>query len=96
VVGYPGLTRSHGRRHRASQSARFPLRALQASLQTRQARAADKVAKLAPVIAELRAAVVASQRAIAATLNERGVPTPSGHGNWGSMQVARLLKRLAG
>jgi hypothetical protein len=35
-------------------------------------------------------------RAIAAALNERGVPTPSGHGNWGSMQVARLLKRLEG
>jgi hypothetical protein len=41
-------------------SNRFTLRALQASLQTRQARAADKVAKLAPIIAELRAAGVAS------------------------------------
>jgi hypothetical protein len=77
-------------------SNRFPLRALQASLQTRQARAADNVAKLAPIIAELRAAGVTSQKRIAAVLNKRGEPTPMGRGQWHQAQVARLLKRLPG
>jgi hypothetical protein len=75
---------------------RVTLRALQASLKTRQARAADTLAKLAPIIAELRAAGVASQKGIAAALNKRGEPTPMGRGQWHQSQVARLLKRLPG
>jgi hypothetical protein len=55
----------------------------------------DRNADLAPVVAELRAAGVTSQRGIAAVLNERGIPTPAGSGLWHGMQVGRLLKRLA-
>jgi hypothetical protein len=50
----------------------FPHSALQASLETRQARADARATNLAPLIAELQAAGVTSQRAIAKMLNARG------------------------
>jgi hypothetical protein len=74
----------------------FPPGARQASLQARQARADVRATRLAPLIAELRAAGVTTLKGIAAALNERGVSPPSGRGRWGPMQVSRLLKRLAG
>jgi hypothetical protein len=52
-----------------------------------------KQADLAP-IAELKAAGVTSLRAIAAALNERGIPTASGTGEWQAVQVRRVLARL--
>jgi hypothetical protein len=55
------------------------------------ARAAD----IAPVIAELRAAGATSLRAIAAGLNEKGIPTSRGSGEWSAVQVARVLERSA-
>jgi DNA invertase Pin-like site-specific DNA recombinase len=58
-----------------------------------QARANAKAADLAPVIAELQAAGRTSLRAIAAGLNEAGIPTARG-GEWSSVQVMRLLERL--
>ena len=60
-----------------------------------QARAAAKAADLAPIIAELRAAGVSSRSALAASLNERGIPTPRGKGRWTATQVSRLLERSA-
>jgi hypothetical protein len=57
---------------------RFTPAALQASLEARQARADASATNLAPFIAELPAAGVTSQRAIAVALNERGVPTGQG------------------
>jgi hypothetical protein len=42
---------------------------------------------LASVIAGLRAAGVASQRGIAAALNERSIPTVAGSGRWYDTQV---------
>jgi DNA invertase Pin-like site-specific DNA recombinase len=57
-------------------------------------RSASRAADLAPVIAELRAAGARSLWAIAAGLNERGVPTSRGEGVWQSEQVARVLSRL--
>jgi transposase len=42
-------------------------------------RAAERAADLAPIIAEIRAAGATSLRAIAAGLNERGIPTARGH-----------------
>ena len=48
---------------------------------------------LAPIIKELRAAGKTSQRAIAAGLNDAGVPTARG-GKWSSPQVMRMLERL--
>jgi DNA invertase Pin-like site-specific DNA recombinase len=51
-------------------------------------------ADLAPVIKEIQAAGTTSLRGIAAALNERGIPTASGDGEWQAMQVARVLARL--
>jgi hypothetical protein len=71
----------------------FPPGAIQASLQARQARADARATTLAPFIAELRAAGVTSLRAIAAALNERGIPTAAGRGEWQAVR-ARVLARL--
>jgi DNA invertase Pin-like site-specific DNA recombinase len=49
--------------------------------------------ELLPVIRELRAEGITSVRAIAAALNERGVPSAKG-GEWHPTAVARLLSRL--
>lgn len=60
---------------------------------TKQANArADDVL---PIINELRAAGHETLRAIAAGLNERGVPTPRGNGLWQPTTVNRLLAREA-
>jgi hypothetical protein len=72
----------------------FTPAALQASLETRQTRADERAASLAPFISELRAAGVTTLKGIAAALNKRGVRTPLGYGRWRAMQVSRLLKRL--
>jgi hypothetical protein len=53
----------------------------------RRARADQRMADLAPVIAELRG--------IAKALNERGIPTVAGSVHWYHTQVARVLARLA-
>ena len=60
------------------------------------ARANQKAAELAPVIAELRAAGITSLSGIAGALNARGVRTPWGHRHRYASQVASLLARLAG
>jgi hypothetical protein len=52
-------------------------------------------ADLGPVIKAMQAAGVTSLRGIAKALNERGVPTATGNGKWGSTQVGRVLGRLA-
>jgi len=59
-----------------------------------QARADAKAANLAPVLAELQQAGKTSLRAIAAALNEQGIPTSSGAGQWSASQVSRVLERL--
>jgi DNA invertase Pin-like site-specific DNA recombinase len=59
------------------------------------ARARQRAADLAPVIAELQANGVTTQHAIAAALNERGIPTASGSGRWQATTVGRLLGRLS-
>jgi DNA invertase Pin-like site-specific DNA recombinase len=55
--------------------------------------AAQRAADLAPTIAELREAGATSLRAIAAKLNERGIPTAKGAGEWSATQVQRVLSR---
>ena len=52
-----------------------------------------KAADLAPIIKELRAVGKTSLSAIAAGLNDAGVPTARG-GKWSSPQVMRVLERL--
>jgi hypothetical protein len=59
-----------------------------------RARANQRAAELAPVIAELRAAGVTSLSGIAAALNAHGVRTAWGHRHWYASQVAKLLARL--
>jgi DNA invertase Pin-like site-specific DNA recombinase len=64
------------------------------ALAAREARADARAADIAPVIAELQAGGAASLRAIAAGLNDRGIPTARGEGEWSAPQVARVLERL--
>jgi DNA invertase Pin-like site-specific DNA recombinase len=64
----------------------------QAMAMKARARAAD----LGPTIAELQAAGATSLRAIADGLNERGIPTARGVGQWQAAQVMRLLAREGG
>ena len=49
---------------------------------------------LSETIAELQAAGATSLRAIATGLNERGIPTARGEGEWTATQVMRVLERL--
>ena len=57
-----------------------------------QARADAKAADLAPIIETLRAAGKMSLRAIAAGLNEAGIPTARGD-EWSAVQVQRVMSR---
>jgi Recombinase len=58
------------------------------------ARARNRALDLAPTIQELQAAGCESLRAMAAGLEERGIPAPRG-GKWSAVQVARLLEAAA-
>jgi DNA invertase Pin-like site-specific DNA recombinase len=66
--------------------------ARKAGQETNRAKAVERVADLAPTIAELQAAGATSLRAIAAGLNERRIPTARG-GDWFPTQVMRVLAR---
>jgi hypothetical protein len=66
----------------------------EAGRKARTARADARASELAPIITELRAGGVTSSRAIAAELNARGIPTPTGRGSWQASQVVRVLARL--
>jgi DNA invertase Pin-like site-specific DNA recombinase len=60
------------------------------------ARARDRAADLAPILAELQANGVTSLHGLAAALNERGIPTASGAGQWLATSVSRFFSRLPG
>lgn len=66
--------------------------AIAAGRAAQTARAVARGADLAPIVAELRAAGATSLAALANGLNERGVPTARGVGDWQPAQVSRLLK----
>jgi DNA invertase Pin-like site-specific DNA recombinase len=57
-------------------------------------RARQHAANVASTIAALQAVGVTSLRAIAAALNERGIPTARGQGEWKPVQVARVPARM--
>ena len=58
-----------------------------------QAAAADAyAARVTPVVRELQAEGVTGMRAIAAALNDRGIPLPRG-GVWYSTSVINLMRR---
>ena len=63
------------------------------SAETRQRKADARASDLAPTIAELQAAGKTSLRAIAEGLNELGIPTARGAGQWSAIQVKRVLDR---
>jgi hypothetical protein len=53
-------------------------------------------ADLAPTIAQIRAGGAETLTAIAAALNDAGIPTPRGQGKWSPAQVARTLEAMKG
>jgi DNA invertase Pin-like site-specific DNA recombinase len=55
----------------------------------RRGHADERAGRVAPVIAEIRAAGATSLRAIAAELDARGIPTPRG-GRWSATAVMRV------
>jgi DNA invertase Pin-like site-specific DNA recombinase len=71
--------------------ARLTAKARAAGNATMARRAHDRALDLAPTIKELQAAGCESLRAIAAGLEERGIPAARG-GKWSAVQVARLLE----
>lgn len=60
-----------------------------------QARADSRAADIAPIIRELQVAGATSLRQLADGLNDAGIPTARGDGEWSAAQVARVLDRLA-
>lgn len=56
--------------------------------------AGERAADLRPIIADVQASGAASLRAIAAGLNQRGIPTARG-GSWSAVQVKRVMERTA-
>lgn len=64
------------------------------STAAKRVRADARAADIAPTIKSLQAAGTTSLRAIAAKLNEAGIPTARGAGNWSAVQVARVLERI--
>jgi DNA invertase Pin-like site-specific DNA recombinase len=60
-----------------------------AGLAVRQKAAQQRLADIAPIVADLRAHGAASLRQIATGLNDRGIPAPLG-GQWSAAQVRRL------
>ena len=66
--------------------------AAKAGLATVRANAAQRAADLAPVIAEIEAAGMTSDRAVADELNRRGIVTPRG-GQWHGATVKALRNR---
>jgi DNA invertase Pin-like site-specific DNA recombinase len=74
--------------------ARLTAKARAAGRAAVQVRARNRALDLAPTIQELQAAGCASLRALAAGLEERGIPAPRG-GKWSAVQVARLLEAAA-
>jgi DNA invertase Pin-like site-specific DNA recombinase len=57
-------------------------------------RAESRAADIAPIIKDLQAAGAESLRDIAKGLNDAGIPTPRGRGEWSAIQVKRTLGRL--
>jgi len=71
--------------------ARLTAKARAAGKAAVQERARNRALDLAPTVQELQAAGCESLRAIAAGLEERGIPAARG-GKWSAAQVARLLE----
>ena len=75
--------------------ARFTAKHVKAAVAARREKARARAADLASVVKELQAAGCESLRAIAAGLEERGIPAARG-GKWSAVQVSRLLEAAGG
>ena len=62
--------------------------------EARRKQADERARQVAPIIAELQASGARTLRAIARGLNERGIRTPRGTGEWQAGTVSQLLARL--
>ncbi|MHC2664572.1 recombinase family protein [Bradyrhizobium diazoefficiens] len=83
-----------GRRTHADGSpVTLTLAAIEKGRETIAERADEKAARIMPAIRELQEAGITSLTAIAARLNDQGIPTPRG-GRWQAVQVQRVLDRL--
>jgi hypothetical protein len=87
-LGGTRIRKSDGRPVVISQDAR------QRGAAANRVRAVDRAADLAPTIAQIRAGGAETLAAIAAGLNNAGIPTPRGQGKWSPAQVARTLEAL--
>jgi DNA invertase Pin-like site-specific DNA recombinase len=67
---------------------------VEASVAVRRGKAEKRAADLVPVIRSLQAEGHASLRAVAAVLNDRGIPTARG-GVWSAVQVQRVITSTA-
>jgi DNA invertase Pin-like site-specific DNA recombinase len=65
-----------------------------ASAAALEKRTAERVALLKPIIQDIQATGVTKLSHIAAALNERGIPTSRGEGEWTATQVDRVLDRM--
>lgn len=72
---------------------RATLKACKAGAAVVQRVADQRASDVAPIIAELQASGATSLRAIAAGLNDRGIPTARGNGSWSAVQVQRAIGR---
>ena len=73
----------------------FPAKAREVSRRVRQAQADARAGDVAAILAELQAAGVQSLAGLARGLSARGIPTARGATAWSSVQVSRVLARLA-
>ena len=73
----------------------FPAKAREVSRRVRQAQADARAGDVAAIIVELQAAGVQSVAGLARGLSARGIPTARGAAAWSSVQVSRVLARLA-
>jgi DNA invertase Pin-like site-specific DNA recombinase len=64
-----------------------------AAIAVRREQADNRASDLAPIVKELQASGAVSLRAIAAGLDQRGIPAACG-GSWSANQVARLLGNI--
>jgi DNA invertase Pin-like site-specific DNA recombinase len=65
-----------------------------AATRARMERASQRAADLAPTIKAIQAAGATSLRAIADSLNAKGIPTARGGSDWTATQVGRVLQRI--
>jgi DNA invertase Pin-like site-specific DNA recombinase len=70
---------------------RFTANHVKLAVAAKQEKARARVTDLVPIVQELQAAGCESLRAIAAGLEERGIPAARG-GKWSAVQVSRLLE----